>query len=200
MLAGSSQYGAWSAAPREPSAPSAMSFTAPTNTRPSPGRVGPLVERRLPGGGVGASERDVIPERERAGGGEPAVGGEGVEVGAHLVDAGEPDGETVGDRRADRVLDLRRARARLDPPDELLGGVDEDAGRLAGGVALDAGRRAGRACVGRSRRSGAPPCSPRSRGRRRGPGPRGDAARRGRATRASGSGRPASDSGPTRAR
>ena len=97
---------------------------------------GPLVERRLPGGGVGASERDVIPEGERVGRGKPAVSGEGIEVGAHLVDAGEADGQTVGDGGADRLIHLRRARARLDPPDELLGGVDQDARRLSGGVAL----------------------------------------------------------------
>ena len=36
LFAGSSQYGAWSAAPREPSAPSSQSLTAPTVRRPSP--------------------------------------------------------------------------------------------------------------------------------------------------------------------
>ncbi len=36
VLAGSSQYGECSAAPREPSAPSSQSFTAPTTSRPSP--------------------------------------------------------------------------------------------------------------------------------------------------------------------
>ena len=80
----------------------------------------------------------MVPERERPRGGEPAVGGEGVEVGPHLVDAGEPDRETVGDGRPHGVLQLGRTGARLDPSEELLGGIHQDAGGLAASVALEA--------------------------------------------------------------
>jgi hypothetical protein len=97
---------------------------------------GALVERRLPGGSVGAPEGDVIPEGERAGRGEAPVGGEGLEVGTHLVDSCEADGKTVGHGGADGVIHPRRARARLDPPDELLSRVDQDARWLTPCVAL----------------------------------------------------------------
>jgi hypothetical protein len=79
----------------------------------------------------------VVAKRKRACGLEPAVGRQRVEVRPHLVDAGEPDRETVGHRCLDRLLQVDRPGSRLDAPDELLGRVDQHSGGLAQSVALE---------------------------------------------------------------
>ena len=115
VFAGSSQYGAWSAAPREPSAPSAISFTAPTHAPVRRRSVSGPRRGRLPGESGRRPERDVVPEGELAGGDQPPVGGEGVEVGAHLVDAGEAR------RRGSRRGGLRTASGRTGRSSDGLG-------------------------------------------------------------------------------
>ena len=126
------------AAPREPSAPSAISFTAPTTSRPSPTTSGPSSSAACHAAASAPLSATWFRNGNAPGRGEPAVGGEGVEVGPHLVDAGEPDGETVGDGARTASSIWAGAGPRLDPSDELLGGIHQDAGGLAARVALEA--------------------------------------------------------------
>ena len=63
-----------------------------------------------------AGDRDVVAEREFPALEQPAIGGECVELGAHLMDAGEPHGQAVREALAHRPAPPHGAAAVLRPP------------------------------------------------------------------------------------
>ena len=75
--------------------------------------------------------RDVVAERKVAARDEAAVGVQRVELGSHLVDAGEAGGQAIADALAHGPVELVIGRPRLGSLDQALGSVDEQAGRLA---------------------------------------------------------------------
>ena len=136
-VAGSSQYGAWSAAPREPSAPSSQSLTAPTVRRPSPTDSGVPRSRYSPHASSAAQGGEDA-EREAPAADEPRVGGCRGQVEPGLVRAGEALREAVGDDGFHGGVEPVLARPRDQRADQVLRQIDEEARGLAALVLFDA--------------------------------------------------------------
>ncbi len=77
-----------------------MSFTAPTRQPAVAEALRAALAVVRPGRLRAPRHRHVVPERELAALEQAPVGRQRVELGAHLVDAGEPDGQAVGDALA----------------------------------------------------------------------------------------------------
>ena len=129
-----------------------MSLRARTSTRPSPIGLGAVRAVVLPRRLVAPRHRRVVAEGELAAPDEPPVGGERAQVRAHLVDAGEPLGQALGDGLAHRLVEAGVVGRRLGSLDQALRGIHEKAGGLAARVADDDAARRIRRCGGRSRR------------------------------------------------
>src|SRR5262249_61042253 len=71
--------------------------------------LAPVLPRRFRTAGDGA----VVAEWELAALEQPAIRGERVELGAHLVNAGEAGGQAIREALADRAIELRVGRSRL---------------------------------------------------------------------------------------
>ena len=99
--------------------------------------LGPALAIVLPGRFRTTRDGDVVAERELAALDQPAIGGQRVELGAHLVDAGEADSPTVGNALAHRTIELLVGRPRLDRVEQPLCSVHQQPGRLAARIARD---------------------------------------------------------------
>ena len=142
VLPGSSLYGARSAAPREPSAPSAYSLIARIASRPlGVERLRAAREVRARERFVGPRQHDVVAQRVAARGGELAVRVDPGLRDARLADRGEPPPVTFRQRREARAHELRVRRRRDRAEDQVDRVVDEDAGRRTVRVAQDAPAR-----------------------------------------------------------
>jgi hypothetical protein len=100
-------------------------------------RLGPEGPVALPGVLVATRHRHVVAEGEFAALHEPAIRRERAQIRAHLMDAGEPTGETGRDGLAHRLVEAGFVGRGLHALHEALRGIHEESGGLAAGVADD---------------------------------------------------------------
>src|SRR5262249_51019306 len=98
------------------------------------GAVLPVVVPRLLGP---SRHRRIVSEQELSALDQPAIRGKREQGRPHLVNPGQPGGETLPDGVAHRPVETRLLGQRLGARDEPLSGVDEETGRLATGVLDD---------------------------------------------------------------